>query len=106
MEIGAHTPAYANSFSLPGNREGTAAPGGAETEAKSKDPLQDPSSAESREVEKLKQRDREVRAHELAHLAAAGQYAQGGAKFDHENLQALCQSCHILRGQSQTHRAV
>lgn len=32
-------------------------------------------------VEALKNRDREIRAHEGAHLAAAGQYAMGGAKF-------------------------
>ena len=36
---------------------------------------------ELKEVQKLKQRDIEVRAHEAAHLAAAGQHAQGGAKF-------------------------
>lgn len=33
------------------------------------------------EVQKLKQRDIEVRAHESAHLAAAGQYSTGGASF-------------------------
>ena len=32
----------------------------------------------------LKQRDREVRAHEAAHLAAAGRYATGGASFEYE----------------------
>lgn len=32
-------------------------------------------------VESLKQRDSEIRAHEAAHLAAAGQYSMGGAKF-------------------------
>ena len=36
---------------------------------------------EQRQVEKLKQRDRTVRAHEQAHLAAAGQYARGGPVF-------------------------
>ena len=40
--------------------------------------------AETREVEQLKQRDREVRAHEAAHLAAAGQYARGGASFTYQ----------------------
>jgi hypothetical protein len=36
---------------------------------------------EKREVEQLKQRDREVRQHEQAHKAAAGGYAQGGASY-------------------------
>lgn len=35
-------------------------------------------------VAELKKRDREVRAHEQAHLAAAGPYAQGGAKFTYQ----------------------
>ena len=39
------------------------------------------SEEELKEVQELKQRDIEVRAHEAAHLAAAGQYAQGGANF-------------------------
>ncbi len=42
------------------------------------------SAEEKREVEKLKKRDREVRAHEQAHLAAAGGYARGGAKYTFE----------------------
>lgn len=36
---------------------------------------------EQAEVDELKQRDREVRQHEAAHLAAAGQYARGGATY-------------------------
>lgn len=39
---------------------------------------------EAREVEKLKARDREVRAHEQAHLAAAGSYAIGGPTYEYE----------------------
>lgn len=35
------------------------------------------------EVEKLKQRDQEVRAHEQAHLNAAGGIAMGGASFQY-----------------------
>jgi hypothetical protein len=35
-----------------------------------------------REVEELKQRDREVRSHEQAHVAAAGRYANGGPQFE------------------------
>jgi len=34
-------------------------------------------------VEELARRDREVRSHELAHLAAAGPYAQGGIKLEY-----------------------
>jgi hypothetical protein len=39
---------------------------------------------EIKEIEQLKNRDREVRAHELAHLATAGAYARGGASFDYK----------------------
>ncbi len=37
---------------------------------------------EKREVQELSTRDQEVRAHEMAHVAAAGQYARGGANFE------------------------
>ncbi len=43
---------------------------------------QELSEEEIREVREMAARDREVRAHEMAHLAAAGQYAQGGIKLD------------------------
>jgi hypothetical protein len=36
------------------------------------------------EISELKRRDAEVRAHEQAHLAAAGQYARSGASFEFE----------------------
>lgn len=39
-------------------------------------------SEERAEVKELKQRDREVRRHEQAHQAAAGQHALGGASFE------------------------
>jgi hypothetical protein len=39
------------------------------------------SSEELREIQKLQLRDAEVKAHEQAHLSAAGQYAAGGASF-------------------------
>ncbi len=39
---------------------------------------------ELRMVEELRARDREVRAHEAAHLANAGQYASGGASFTYQ----------------------
>ena len=39
--------------------------------------------AEQRQVARLRQRDREVRQHEQAHLAAAGPYARGRANFSY-----------------------
>ncbi|MEE2644967.1 MAG: putative metalloprotease CJM1_0395 family protein [Myxococcota bacterium] len=39
---------------------------------------------EIRELETLKARDREVRAHEQAHVAAGGQYIRGGIKYDYQ----------------------
>lgn len=39
---------------------------------------------EAREVEQLRARDREVRAHEQAHLAAAGPHAIGGPTYEYE----------------------
>jgi len=40
--------------------------------------------AEQRQLEELKARDREVRAHEQAHLAAAGSLATSGASFTYQ----------------------
>lgn len=40
--------------------------------------------AEQQQVRELARRDREVRAHEAAHSAAAGRYARGGASYDYE----------------------
>lgn len=42
------------------------------------------SEEEQREVEKLKQRDTEVRQHEQAHIAASGGHAKGGASFEYQ----------------------
>ncbi len=39
---------------------------------------------EQRAVQQLKQRDLEVRAHEMAHLSRAGQYAAGGMSFSYQ----------------------
>jgi len=39
---------------------------------------------EKRVVEKLAARDREVRAHESAHVAAGGRYVRGGANFEYQ----------------------
>jgi hypothetical protein len=40
--------------------------------------------AERRLIEELRKRDRDVRAHEQAHLAAAGRYARGGVRFTYQ----------------------
>jgi len=39
---------------------------------------------EKKQVQELKERDAEVRAHEQAHLAAAGSLSQGGASFEYQ----------------------
>lgn len=41
--------------------------------------------AEEQQVDELKQRDREVRTHEQAHLAAAGPHARGGPTYDYQD---------------------
>jgi hypothetical protein len=48
------------------------------------DPLKDPTSSEYKELQELKQRDREVRQHEQAHIAAGGAYVRGGASFSYQ----------------------
>jgi hypothetical protein len=48
------------------------------------DPLKDPTSSEYRELRSMKQRDREVRQHEQAHVAAGGAHVLGGARFGYE----------------------
>lgn len=40
--------------------------------------------SEIKQVEQLKRRDQEVKAHELAHKATAGQYARGAASFEYQ----------------------
>ena len=47
------------------------------------EPLENPASPESRELQQLKAIDRRVRAHEQAHLAVGGQYTAGGADFEY-----------------------
>ncbi len=48
------------------------------------DPNQELTQAEVQELSELKQRDREVRAHEQAHIMAGGQYVRGGAHYEYE----------------------
>lgn len=46
--------------------------------------IKDPTSREYRELQDLAQRDRAVRQHEQAHVAAGGQYVRGGAALEFE----------------------
>jgi len=39
---------------------------------------------EQRKIEALKNRDREVRQHELAHISAGGSYVRGGASYSYQ----------------------
>jgi hypothetical protein len=48
------------------------------------DPLKDATTSEHRELQDLKRRDREVRQHEQAHMAAGGSHVLGGASFSYQ----------------------
>jgi len=52
--------------------------------AASPGPSGQPGSAQAREIADLKARDQQVRAHEAAHLTAAGGLARGGASYTYE----------------------
>ncbi|MFK8029891.1 MAG: putative metalloprotease CJM1_0395 family protein [Gammaproteobacteria bacterium] len=54
------------------------------TENKPKNGEAELSDADQKKLRELKARDREVRAHEQAHLSAAGSYAKGGATYTYE----------------------
>jgi hypothetical protein len=45
---------------------------------------QELSEEEKQEIAELKKRDKEVKAHERAHVAAGGQYVRGGAQYEYE----------------------
>ncbi len=64
-----------------GNRESEGAPETA-TQSPEKSQGGDEQRKELQEIQKLSRRDREVRAHEQAHLSVAGRYATGGASFE------------------------
>jgi len=61
-----------------------AAPSRAADDASSAERPGELSQEQRAQVEKLKARDREVRAHEAAHQAAAGGLARGGASFSYQ----------------------
>ena len=48
------------------------------------DPNLELTRAEVQELSKLEKRDREVRAHEQAHIMAGGQYVRGGAHYEYQ----------------------
>jgi CRISPR/Cas system-associated exonuclease Cas4 (RecB family) len=52
--------------------------------AGTKGPLDELSDEEQRQVDQLKKRDAEVKAHERAHIAAGGPYVSGGASYKYE----------------------
>jgi len=59
-----------------------AAPSGESEKSRSVASARELTEEQQREVEQLKQRDREVRTHEQAHAAAAGRYANGGPQLE------------------------
>ena len=72
-----------------GAQEGTAGPsvgpaaGDEAEESKGLDTEPELTDEEKAEVDELKDRDREVRQHEQAHMAAAGPYAKGGPSYEY-----------------------
>ncbi len=54
------------------------------TENQAKTGFQKLTPAEEQVVQQLQKRDREVKSHELAHLASAGQYARGGPSYSYQ----------------------
>jgi hypothetical protein len=90
---GQHPAAYTGYFSPPAGSEETTPDTTAEDKAiEDKSAGAQPASgqtdelalAEILEIERLKQRDREVTAHEMAHIAAGGPYVRGGASFQYQ----------------------
>ncbi|MCL2458515.1 MAG: hypothetical protein FWF31_06640 [Desulfobulbus sp.] len=71
-----------------GNEEqsatGTAKTGGSPQEESASTDPQQLTEAETKTLRKLQARDREVKAHEMAHLTNAGQYARGGASYTYQ----------------------
>ncbi|NKN33494.1 putative metalloprotease CJM1_0395 family protein [Marichromatium bheemlicum] len=68
------------------HQEGTASSAGRETqtEAHAQSSEQPHTPDELRLIEQLRQRDREVRAHEQAHVAAGGRYVTSGPSYDYQ----------------------
>ena len=66
-----------------GETDGAAATGGKNSKSQTGDSIQLSDEAQ-RQVQQLKKRDQEVRAHEQAHLSAGADLVQGGASFTFE----------------------
>ena len=75
---------YAESARPALGREPSAGTEAPETEGKASVQAQGQSEQDKKVVEQLKARDREVRAHEQAHVAAAGGLAQGGPTYTYQ----------------------
>lgn len=67
------------------SEDGTSANAGApETESNNDTSVTEYTPEEQRVIDELQARDREVRAHEQAHIAVGGQYVRGGATYQYE----------------------
>jgi len=75
---------YAEPASSRSGRAPSAEAETSKTEGKSTPQVQGQSEQEKKQIEELKTRDREVRAHEQAHVAAAGGLAQGGPAYTYQ----------------------
>lgn len=69
---------------LDGKNEEEVSQNGEETENSNQTGLEELTPEEKQQVSELQARDTEVRAHEAAHLAAAGSLAAGGASFTYQ----------------------
>jgi len=75
---------YAEPASSRSGRAPSAEAETSKTEGKAAPQVQGQSEQEKKQIEELKTRDREVRAHEQAHVAAAGGLAQGGPTYTYQ----------------------
>ena len=57
---------------------------GDQTQENTASPVSVLTQAEQKMVQQLRQRDQEVKTHEMAHLASAGQYARGGPTYTYQ----------------------
>jgi hypothetical protein len=78
MEISGNIAFYQPGQAAPASRTAPAQEN-PDREEKAESPADEPSSEEAAKIRELQVTDRKVRAHEQAHLAAAGGYARGGA---------------------------
>ena len=67
----------------PGGASAAARPAAEDTGAGGPGATEELTEEEQQQVQELKQRDREVRQHEQAHVSAGGQYVRGGASYEY-----------------------